>query len=199
MVTIREVAEKAGVSVATVSYVLNEARKMRPETQRRVLLAAKELGYFPNNAARSLAVGRSSVIGLVVPDLGNPFFPEIAKAFQEAANLAGMEALVMNTNYDAQRTRGLLDSTNIVVTSDHGFSTETSELNLAALVAPFTGTMEDGSKDVVVAEGAIYLRSAAAKARLVDIVTTLQRRPEVGAIFTRPSSAGRWSWRRSAR
>lgn len=109
MVTIREVAEKAGVSVATVSYVLNEARKVRPETQRRVLLAAKELGYFPNNAARSLAVGRSSVIGLVVPDLGNPFFPEIAKAFQEAANLAGMEALVMNTNYDAQRTRGLLE------------------------------------------------------------------------------------------
>lgn len=109
MVTIREVAEKAGVSAATVSYVLNEVRKVRPETQRRVLLAAKELGYFPNNAARSLAVGRSSVVGLVVPDLGNPFFPEIAKAFQESANLAGMEALVMNTNYDAQRTRGLLE------------------------------------------------------------------------------------------
>ena len=91
---------------------------------------------------------------------------------------------------DGLRMRGLLDSTNIVVTSDHGFSTETGELDLDRLIAPFTATMPDGSKDIVVAEGAIYLRSAAAKTRLVDIVTTLQKRPEVGAIFTRPSSPG---------
>jgi arylsulfatase A-like enzyme len=91
---------------------------------------------------------------------------------------------------DGLRMRGLLESTNIVVTSDHGFSTETSELDLARLMAPFTATMQDGSKDIVVAEGAIYLRSAGAKARLVDIVTMLQKRPEVGAIFTRASSAG---------
>jgi LacI family transcriptional regulator len=108
MATIREVAAKAGVSAATVSYVLNDARRMSPETARRVMLAARELGYAPNNAARSLAVGRSSLVGLVVPDIGNPFFPEITKAFQEAANLAGLEAIVMNTNYDAERTRSLV-------------------------------------------------------------------------------------------
>ena len=109
MVTIREVAKKAGVSVATVSYALNEARRLRPETTQRVLKAARELGYFPNNAARSLAVGRSSVIGLVVPDIGNPFFPEIATAFQAAANLSGFEALIVNTNADAQRTRSIFE------------------------------------------------------------------------------------------
>jgi predicted AlkP superfamily pyrophosphatase or phosphodiesterase len=91
---------------------------------------------------------------------------------------------------DGLRMRGRLDSTNIIVTSDHGFSTETKELNLGALVAPFAATMEDGSKDVVVAEGAVYLRSAAARARLTEIVDMLKRRPEVGAIFTRARQAG---------
>ncbi|HTS24243.1 MAG TPA: LacI family DNA-binding transcriptional regulator [Bryobacteraceae bacterium] len=105
MATIREVAAKAGVSIATVSYVLNDSRRVRPQTEQRVLWAAKELGYAPNVAARSLVSGRSSIVGLVVPDIGNPFFPEITKAFQEAAGMAGLEAMVMNTNYDEQRTR----------------------------------------------------------------------------------------------
>lgn len=109
MSTIREVAQKAGVSVATVSYVLNDTRKVRPETEQRVLLAAKELGYSPNTAARSLVVGRSSMVGLVVPDIENPFFPEITKAFQEAAAVAGLETIVMNTNYDSQRTRNMVE------------------------------------------------------------------------------------------
>ena len=109
MATIREVASRAGVSVATVSYVLNDTRKVRPETEQRVLLAARELGYSPNTAARSLVVGRSSMVGLVVPDIENPFFPEITKAFQEAAALAGLETIVMNTNYDSQRTHNMVD------------------------------------------------------------------------------------------
>ncbi len=86
---------------------------------------------------------------------------------------------------DGLRMRGLLDSTNIIVTSDHGFSTETSELDLSAIVAPFAKTGDDGSKDIVVAEGAIYLKQAD-PGRVAKIVAELQRRPEVGAIFTRP-------------
>jgi len=109
MASMKEVAQRAGVSVATVSYVLNDARKVRPQTERRVLIAARELGYARNMAARSLVVGRSTIVGLVVPDIENPFFPEITKTFQEAAGLAGMEAMVMNTNYDAQRVRNIVD------------------------------------------------------------------------------------------
>src|ERR1035438_5589742 len=109
MATIKEVATRAGVSVATVSYVINDSRKVRPETEQRVLIAAKALGYFPNNAARSLVSGRSSIIGLIVPDIGNPFFPEITKAFQEEANLSGMETIVMNTNNDPHRTRSTVE------------------------------------------------------------------------------------------
>ena len=92
---------------------------------------------------------------------------------------------------DALKTRRLLDRTNIIVTSDHGFSTHTRELRLAALVDPFAKPMADGSKDIVVAEGAIYLRSGNDPGRVAAIVAALQKRPEVGAIFTRPVTNGR--------
>jgi arylsulfatase A-like enzyme len=85
---------------------------------------------------------------------------------------------------DTLRAQGRLDQTNIIVTSDHGFSTQTGTLMLSALVAPFVRKMDDGSPDVIVAEGAIYLRSKSDSTRLQTIVAALQRRPEVGAIFT---------------
>ena len=91
---------------------------------------------------------------------------------------------------DTLRDRGLLDRVNIIVTSDHGFSTHTRELRLAALVDRFAKSMPDGSKDIVVAEGAIYLRSGPDPDRVSAIVTALQARPEVGAIFTRPRTSG---------
>lgn len=104
---IRDVAHQAGVSVATVSFVLNEARrhKVRPKTQTRVLEAVRKLGYSPNIAARNLAGGRSHILGVIISDIRNPFFPEITASFQATANLNDMEAIVMNTNYDAQRTK----------------------------------------------------------------------------------------------
>jgi arylsulfatase A-like enzyme len=91
---------------------------------------------------------------------------------------------------DTLKTKGLLDRTNIIVTSDHGFSTHTGQLNLSALVAPFARTV-DGAKDVVVAEGAIYVRGGEQN-RVSAIVKALQARPEVGAIFTRGTSSGGW-------
>src|SRR5437773_9917425 len=79
---------------------------------------------------------------------------------------------------DALRARGLLDRTNIIVTSDHGFSTHTRELRLAALVDAFAKPMTDGSKDIVVAEGAIYLRSGNDPARVAAIVAAATKLPE---------------------
>ena len=144
MATMKQVAERAGVSVATVSYVINDTRKVRPETEKRVLLAARELGYAPNVAARSLVVGRSSMVGLVVPDIENPFFPEVTKAFQEAASVAGLETIVMNTNYDVQRVRNIVD-------------------RLASLQVPgaafLTSQIDTAISDVLAAKGicAVYL------------------------------------------
>ena len=92
---------------------------------------------------------------------------------------------------DALRSKGLLARTNIIVTSDHGFSTHNHGFRLAELVEPFAKPMADGSKDIAVAEGAIYLRAGRDPARLAAIVTALQKRPEVGAIFTRPRQGPR--------
>jgi LacI family transcriptional regulator len=103
--TIKQVAESAGVSIATVSYVVNDKRKVLPETRRRVLSAVKELGYVPNASARNLVTGGSRILGIIVSSIQNPFFPEIITAFQNAANLKDMDAVVMDTNYDSQRLR----------------------------------------------------------------------------------------------
>jgi predicted AlkP superfamily pyrophosphatase or phosphodiesterase len=88
---------------------------------------------------------------------------------------------------DTLERRGLLDRTNILVTSDHGFSTHGGTLNLEAIVEPFARKMPDGSKDIVVAEGAVHFRARDPR-RVAAVVAQLQRRPEVGAIFTRPGT-----------
>ena len=91
---------------------------------------------------------------------------------------------------DVLRSRGLLERTNLLVTSDHGFSTHVGGFRLPLLVEPFAKPMPDGSMDVVVAEGAIYLRSGKDPQRVAAIVAALQKRPEVGAIFTRAGPSG---------
>ena len=79
MATIKDVAEKAGVSTATVSRVVNDSRSVHPETRRKVDEAASELGYVPNEMARSLKLARSSLVACVIPDITNPFFPELVR------------------------------------------------------------------------------------------------------------------------
>jgi arylsulfatase A-like enzyme len=91
---------------------------------------------------------------------------------------------------DTLQVKGLADGTNLIVTSDHGFSTHTGTLALASLVAPFARPLPDGSPDIVVAEGAVHFRAGVDAARVAAIVTLLQRRPEVGAIFTRLKPGG---------
>jgi arylsulfatase A-like enzyme len=91
---------------------------------------------------------------------------------------------------DTLKAKGLLDRTNLVITSDHGFSTHTGTFGLAALVEPFIRRMPDGSPDIVVAEGAVHFRRGADAVRVAAIVAALQQRPEVGAIFTRPGRHG---------
>jgi LacI family transcriptional regulator, galactose operon repressor len=103
-VSIKDVALRAGVSTATVSHILNGTRVTSQATRNRVLAVIQELGYSQNQAARNLARGRSSLLGLLISDIRNPFFPEITAAFQDQALAHNMDALVLNTNYDPQRT-----------------------------------------------------------------------------------------------
>jgi len=104
MSSIREVAREAGVSTATVSHVINNTRHVSEEVRARVMAAVESCAYYPNAHARSLASGRSQIIGIVISDIANPFFPELVKSIETAAFERGYDVMLSNTNYDTERT-----------------------------------------------------------------------------------------------
>src|SRR5205814_2410783 len=99
--TIHDVAARAGVSVATVSRVLNGKALVREETTQHVLEAAKSLRYVPNVAARTLSNRRSQTIGIVLPDVHGEFFSEVIRGIDVAARRAGYHILVSGSHSDA--------------------------------------------------------------------------------------------------
>ena len=103
MATIREVAESAGVSYATVSHVINNTRLVSPETRQRVVAAMDALNYHPNALARSLRQGKTNTLGLVLPDSANPFFAEISRSIEDEAFKKGYSVFLCNTELDTQR------------------------------------------------------------------------------------------------
>jgi DNA-binding LacI/PurR family transcriptional regulator len=100
---IKEVARLAGVSTATVSRTINGSDKVTPETAERVKRAIEQLKFYPNTNARALGSGKSSLYGLIISDITNPFFPELVKSFEDVAIQYGLEVLIANTNYDKHR------------------------------------------------------------------------------------------------
>jgi DNA-binding LacI/PurR family transcriptional regulator len=102
--TIDQVAKRAGVSISTVSRTVRGSGPVGPATAERVWQAIKELDYRPNTNAQSLVSGRSRMLGLVVSDITNPFFPELIHGFQDLALQNGYDVLVNSTNYDNSRT-----------------------------------------------------------------------------------------------
>jgi LacI family transcriptional regulator len=90
MATVKDIAAAVGVSVATVSNVLNGRPNVGRINRQKVLRAAKRLGYRPNRAAQAMRTGRTRAIGLVLPDLTNPFFPELAQAVESTARSLGL-------------------------------------------------------------------------------------------------------------
>ena len=100
---IKEVARLAKVSTATVSRTINGSDKVTPETAERVRRAVETLKFYPNTNARALGSGKSSLFGLIISDITNPFFPELAKSFEDVAVQYGLEVLIANTDYDKHR------------------------------------------------------------------------------------------------
>src|SRR5882757_3005800 len=99
--TIRDVARAAGVSVSTVSRVFTRPELFRDETRLKVHAAAEQLNYSPNRNAASLTTGRTANIGLVVPNLANPLFPEMIKAAQHSAREHGLAVLLADSDDNA--------------------------------------------------------------------------------------------------
>ncbi|WP_348265187.1 LacI family DNA-binding transcriptional regulator [Telmatobacter sp. DSM 110680] len=106
--SIREVAGGAGVSIATVSRVVNGISTVAPELAERVWRVIREVGYVPNTQARALVSGRSHMLGLVVSEITNPFFPELVQEFENLAVEQGYEVFIGSTNYEAPRTEALI-------------------------------------------------------------------------------------------
>lgn len=108
--TIRDVAARAGVSVATVSRVVNHnPHRVSPATRRRVLSAVRALGYRANIIAQGLKQRRTRTVALIVPDISNPFFPAIARGIEDVAQQRGYAVLLCNTYEDLARERAYLE------------------------------------------------------------------------------------------
>ena len=100
MATVRDVAAMAGVSISTVSRALSTPDMVNEVTRQRVTNAARELDYRPNPAARGLRVGRTNNLGLLIPDLENPFFASVTKGVQSRARAAGYAVFVADSDED---------------------------------------------------------------------------------------------------
>lgn len=108
-VSIRDVAERAGVALGTVSNVLNRPEKVAPATRDRVRAAIDQLGFVRNDAARQLKAGRSNSIGFILLDVRNPFFTDVARGAEQQAAQHGMSVLLANSDDSPARESDYLD------------------------------------------------------------------------------------------
>ena len=102
-VSLRDVAKAAKVSVGTVSNVLNRSEVVAPKTLARVQATIKELGFVPNGFARNLRSGQSRTLGLIVPDVSNPFFTEVARGVEDAASKRDYAVFLCNSDMSATK------------------------------------------------------------------------------------------------
>lgn len=158
MSTIAKVAARAGVSLTTVSHAINHADRVSVALRERVQSAIDELGYVPNRQAQSLRTGRTNVIAMLIPDIRNPFFPEMVQAAQSELEREGLDLLVFNTDVPgghAQkhgrdylreiRTRGV-DGLIIGDVALHGMHEELLSLDIPAA---FIGFLSNNAVDSV--------------------------------------------------
>lgn len=101
--SIKDVAKEARVSIATVSRVLNNIDVVNEDTKQRVKDAIEKLGYRPNIVARSLKTQRTRTVGIIVPDISNPFYPEIVRGAEDVANIYDYNVMLCNTDLDKEK------------------------------------------------------------------------------------------------
>ena len=108
-VTIRDVARAANVSISTVSHVLSGKRPTSGQTRRRVEDVVERMGYRPNRVAQSLVWRRPFALGLIIPDIMNPYFPTFARGAEDRVRERGYTLVLGNSDYDPRREESYLD------------------------------------------------------------------------------------------
>ena len=106
--SIKDVAREAGVSIATVSRVLNDIDVVSEDTKKKVLDAIKKLGYRPNIVARSLKTQKTKTIGILVPDISSGFYPEIVRGAEDVANIYDYNVILCNSDFDDEKEKEYL-------------------------------------------------------------------------------------------
>jgi len=108
-VTMRQIAARARVSVGTVSHVINNSAGVRPEVRKRVLDAIERLGYQPSLLARGLRRNQTTILGMIIPDISNPFFPLVVRGVEDIAYQNSYRLMLCNTDNDAQKEQVYFD------------------------------------------------------------------------------------------
>jgi DNA-binding LacI/PurR family transcriptional regulator len=107
-ITIRSVAEEAGVSIGTVSKVINDSGKISEKTRKKVFQAMQKLNYKPDAAAASLRGKRTKLIGLLVPDISNPFYAGIARSIEDRSHEVGLNVMLCSTDNNTEKEKNYL-------------------------------------------------------------------------------------------
>ncbi len=108
-ITIKDIAEKCGVSVTTVSRVLNDKPDVNDETRSKVLKVIEDSNYRPNGMARSLVINQTYSIGLIIPDINNPYFPEVARGVEDQAQNSSYSVIFSSTDNKLEREQEVID------------------------------------------------------------------------------------------
>lgn len=163
----KEVAERAGVSPATVSRVLNGAESVRPAYREKVLRAVQESGYRPNRLASNLRRRKAGMIGVVVSDIENPHFTRMVRAVEDAAYRRGYRVLLCNTDENAAKQKSYLEMLAaeralgvILSASDPGGEEVEHLLDLGIPTVAFDRAVGDARADAVVVDNAAGARLA---------------------------------------
>lgn len=163
----RDVAERAGVSTATVSRVLNGSPTVQEDYRVRVTEAIAELGYRPNRLARNLRRQNAEMIGVVVSDIENPHFTSMVRAVEDAAFRRGYRLLLCNTDEEADKQRAYLEMLagervlGVILSPSNPAAEEIRELlDLGIPVVAFDRTVTDPRADSVVSDGTGAARAA---------------------------------------
>ena len=109
MATIKDVASKAGVSITTVSRVMNDRGPLSEATKKAVHDAMEELGYFPNDVARALGKNSLNIMGLIVPTIKHPFFGELVHACEDETYRRGYKLMVVASDYNEEKEKRCMD------------------------------------------------------------------------------------------
>jgi LacI family transcriptional regulator len=160
-VRIKDVAERAGVSPATVSRVLNGVASVRVEYRERVLRAIEEMGYRPNRLASNLRRQKAEMIGVVVSDIENPHFTQMVRAVEDAAYRRGYRVLLCNTDENPEKQKSYLQMLaaervlGVLISPSDAAGEELSELiDLGIPVIAFDRSVDDPRADAVVVDNA---------------------------------------------